>query len=631
MKRPVLPNIPQFAISEFRAEPSTLIREWRHARSPIKLVLYRCKSFAKRAPFLLVITALFCSSTSQILNSQASARAGKNVSQQRSGSSPITFEDVAASSRISFRLMNSMSPQRYLIETMTGGVALLDYDNDGLLDIFLTNGAAIPALNKSDPKYWNRLYHNNGDGTFTDVTEKAGVKGIGYSMGVAVGDFDNDGFEDIYVAGVNANQLLHNNGDGTFTDVTAKAGVGGIKPDGKKSWSVTAGWFDYNRDGKLDLLVINYLDYDIRTAAPCTVKGKPAYCSPNGFQGTQNILYRNNGDGTFTDVSDTSGISKYVGKGMGVAFADYDGDGFPDIFISNDTFENWLLHNNGDGTFIDVALQAGVAYNENGKTVAGMGTDFRDIDNDGRPDIFQTAMFGDAFPLYLNVEGKQFQDATTSSGLTAITSRWTAWGAGIVDFDNDGLKDIFTANSEILDNSQEVEHRPYALPNGVFRNTGGLRFEDLSQLAGSGSSKPAAHRGAAFGDLNNDGKIDVVETILNGKPKLLMNRSANKNHWLIVKLVGVKSNRDGIGTKVEITTTENGRTVKQYNEATTAVGYNSSSDKRVHFGLGASTSIDSITLSWPSGIEQVVTGVKPDQVLTVTEAVAGSVRDSQPR
>jgi enediyne biosynthesis protein E4 len=626
MKRPVVAKVQLLAMSRFRTELSSLIREWRQERIPIKKVLCRFKSFAKRTPFLLAVIATVCNSTSQIRDSQAPARAGKNTSQKRSDSSPITFEDVAASSRISFQLSNSVSPHRYLIETMTGGVALLDYDNDGLLDIFLTNGAAIPTLDKSNPKYWNRLYHNNGDGTFTDVTEKAGVTGIGYSMGVAVGDYDNDGFEDIYVAGVNANQLLHNNRDGTFTDVTAKAGVGGMKPDGRKSWSVTAGWFDYNRDGNLDLLVINYLDYDVRTAARCSSSGTPTYCSPNGFQGTQNILYRNNGDGTFTDVSDASGISKYVGKGMAVAFADYDGDGLPDIFISNDTFENWLLHNNGDGTFTDVALQVGVAYNENGRTVAGMGTDFRDIDNDGRPDIFQTAMFGDAFPLYLNVEGKQFQDVTTSSGLTAITSRWTAWGAGIFDFDNDGLKDIFTANSEILDNSLKVEHRPYSLPNGVFRNRGGLRFEDLSHSAGSGSSMPAAHRGSAFGDLNNDGKIDVVETVLNGKPKLLMNRSANKNHWLILKLVGVKSNHDGIGTKVEITTTENGRAAKQYNEATTTVGYNSSSDKRVHFGLGPCSSIDSIALSWPSGIKQVMTGVKPDQVLTVTEAVARNDR-----
>jgi enediyne biosynthesis protein E4 len=533
--------------------------------------------------------------------------------------SAIAFEDGIGRSKIKFITKNSVSPQRYSIETMTGGVALFDYDNDGLLDIFFTNGAAIPSLQKTGPEFSNRLFHNNGDGTFTDVTEKAHVAGIGYSMGVAAGDFDNDGFVDLYITGVNADQLLHNNGDGTFTDVTAKAGVSGIGPDGKKPWSVTAGWFDYNNDGKLDLLVINYLDYDIHTAALCKEKGFPAYCSPNGFQGTQNILYRNNGDGTFTDVSAESGIAKYVGKGMGVCFADFDNDGFTDVFISNDTFENWLLHNNGDGTFKDIALAAGVAYNENGRTVAGMGADCRDLDNDGKPEVFQTAMFGDSFPLYRNLGGGQFQDATSNSGLTAITSRLTGWGTGIFDFDNDGLKDIFTVNAEILDNAMEIDHRPYALPNGVFRNLGGLRFEDLSLKAGQASSSPRAHRGAAFGDLNNDGKIDVVETILNGEPELLINKSVNHNHWLILKLAGTKSNRDGLGTKAKLTATIDGKTVSQYNQATTAVGYNSSSDKRIHFGLGTAAVVDKIELSWPSGIHQVLTNVKPDQILTVTE------------
>lgn len=532
------------------------------------------------------------------------------------GAAGIEFEDILRASRIPFVLKSSVSPQRYTFETMTGGVALFDYNNDGLLDIYFTNGAAIPSLEKTGPSYWNRLYRNNGDGTFTDVTESAGLKGMGYSMGVAAADYNNDGFVDLYVTGVNRNQLFHNNGDGTFTDVTEKAGVAGMVPKLGKAWSVTAGWFDYNNDGLLDLLVINYLNYDIKTATHCVTGGYPAYCSPIDFLGTPNILYRNNGDGTFTDVSEQSRIAQYVGKGMGVSFADYDNDGHIDVFISNDTFQNYLLHNNGDGTFTDVGVLAGVAYNGFGNAVAGMGTDFRDLDNDGRPDIFETAMFGEGFPVYKNAGDGQFQDATGASGLAGMTSRLTAWGAGIFDFDNDGNKDLFTANSDILDNAPLVAHRPAAQSNGLFRNRGNLTFEDLSAKAGAGFAVPAMHRGAAFGDLNNDGKIDIVVTALNGSPKILMNRTKNSGHWITLRLVGVKSNRDGLGTKVKITTAHGA----QYNHATTAVGYNSSSDRRVHFGLGQADVVREIELLWPSGTRQVLSNVKADQILTVTEA-----------
>jgi hypothetical protein len=499
---------------------------------------------------------------------------------------------------------------------MTGGIAVFDYDNDGLLDIFFTNGAELPSLEKSNPTFSNRLFHNNGDGTFTDVTERAGLAGIGYSMGVAAGDYDNDGFVDLYVTGVNHNQLFHNNGDGTFTDVTSKAGVSGVIPGIGKAWAVTAGWFDYNNDGLLDLFVVNYLNYDLKTAATCSTHKVVTYCSPDDFQGLPNILYRNNGDGTFTDVSASSHVGQYVGKGMGVAFADYDGDGFTDIFVSNDTFPNLLLHNNGDGTFTDQAMTAGVAYNEMGKTVAGMGTDFRDLNNDGKPDIFHTAMFGDSFPLYKNIGDGQFDDITSASGLTASTSRITGWGTGAYDFDNDGLKDLFTANSAILDNSMEVEHRPFPLPNSLFRNSGNFTFADVSATAGKGFTTPAPHRGAAFGDFNNDGKIDIVVTVLNGPPELLMNHTDNHNHWIILKLIGVRDNRDGIGTRVKITTVHG----SQYNEATTAVGYNSSSDKRVHFGLGDAAIVDKIELAWPTGVKQTITNVKADQVLTIKES-----------
>ena len=540
----------------------------------------------------------------------------------QSADSAIVFENTIKASKIDFVLKNSVSPQRYSIETMTGGVAVFDYNNDGLLDIFFTNGAEIPSLKKSNSSFHNKLFRNNGDGTFTDVTEKAGLAGVGYSMGVAAGDYDNDGFVDLYVTGFNCNQLFHNNGDGTFTDRTEKAGVNGVLKQGKP-WSVAAGWIDYNNDGLLDLFVVNYLDYSLSTAHSCKTGNIVDYCSPDEYRGTPNILYRNNGDGTFTDVSQQSHISQYLGKGMGVAFADYDGDGFTDIFVSNDSIPNFLLHNNGDGTFTDVALRAGVAYNENGKAVAGMGTDFRDIDNDGMPDIFLTAMYRDSFPLYRNRGKGQFEDVTETSGIAAMTTRFTAWGTGIFDFDNDGNKDIFAAGSAILDNSMEVNHKPYPLPNFLYRNLGNMRFKDVSGEAGASFSVPAAHRGAAFGDLNNDGKIDIVVTVLNGEPQLLMNRSQNHNHWIILKLVGVADNRDGLGTRVKITTA-NG---VQYNQATTAVGYNSSSDKRVYFGLQNATVVDQIELVWPTGVKQVLHHVMADQILTIVQSGSSKKSD----
>jgi hypothetical protein len=533
--------------------------------------------------------------------------------------SRISFEDLIERSGIRFQLKNSISPQRYSIETMLGGVAVFDYNNDGLLDIFFTNGAAIPSLEKTDPSYWNRLYRNNGDGTFTDVTEQAGVKGVGYSMGVAAGDYDNDGFVDLYITGMNHNQLLHNNGDGTFTDVTDKAMVGGTTAGYGKPWAVAAGWFDSTNSGRLDLIVINYLDYNIANAKLCSIGNARTYCAPGNYKGTPNILYRNNGDGTFTDVSASSHIGQYVGKGMGLAFADYDNDGFTDIFVSNDTSPNFLLHNNGDGTFKDVALEQGVAYTSNGSFVAGMGAEFRDLNNDGLPDIFHTAMFGDTFPLYRNT-GAQFDDVTNVSGMSAFSHRMTAWGTGAFDFDNDGHKDLFTAGGAILDNEMEVLHRPTLQPDGLLRNNGNFNFTDVSATAGDAFLSPRLHRGAAFGSFNNDGKIDIVVSTINDKPQLLMNRTTNGNHWIILKLMGTKDNRDGLGTKVKITTAEG----VQYNHATTAVGYSSSSDKRVHFGLGKAAMIDKIELSWPTGVKQVLTHVKADQVLTVVESQQGT-------
>ena len=537
---------------------------------------------------------------------------------QRRPDGPIEFENVIDRTGITFMMNNSVTPEKHQVETMIAGVALFDYNNDGLLDIYFVNGARLPDMDKSDPKFFNRLYRNNGDGTFTDVTGKAGVRGEGFSMGVAAGDYDNDGYVDLYVTGVNRNQLLHNNGDGTFTDVTEKAGVAGMDPKLGKTWAISAGWFDYDNDGLLDLVVINYVNWNIATEKPCAVDRVRSYCSPDSYTGQPAILYHNNGDGTFTDVSERSGIGKHVGKGMGVAFADYDGDGYTDMFVSNDTYRNLLFHNERNGTFREVGVLDGVAYNDAGKSIAGMGVDFRDIDNDGRPDIFVSGMTGDTFPLFRNL-GRYFGDVTARSGVAAATARVTGWGTGIMDFDNDGNKDLFAACASILDNSEEIDHLPAKLPNMVLRNLGNGRFENVSAQAGPTFQVPAAHRGAAFGDLNNDGKIDVVVMTQNAKPEIFMNRSPGRNHWLLLKPVGTRSNRDGLGARVQVI---RAGSVPLYNHATTSVGYASSSDKRVHFGLGTADHAEKIIIDWPSGIRQVLTDVKADQILTVRESPA---------
>jgi hypothetical protein len=529
--------------------------------------------------------------------------------------STIAFENVIGSSGVSFLLDNSAQPEKYQPETMAGGVAVFDYNNDGLLDLYFTNGAHLPDMSKSDPRFHNRLYRNNGDGTFTDVTVKAGLAGSRYAIGVATADYDNDGYQDVLVTGANGYQLFHNNGDGTFADVTARAGLARAHPELANSFSSAAGWFDYDNDGHLDLIIINYIKWTVATEPTCVSNGIHAYCSPDSYGGLPNLLFHNNGDGTFTDVSEAAGIFRHLGKGMGVAFADYDNDGFVDVFVANDTFRNFLFHNNGNGTFTEVGLLSGVAYPETGKSVAGMGTDFRDIDNDGYPDIFETAMYGDNFLLFKNLHNGDFDYATVASHIGAATHQLTAWGTGIFDFDNDGWKDIFTANASILDNSEQVSHVPYPLPNSLLKNGRDGTFIDVSKSAGAGFATPAAHRGAAFGDLNNDGRIDIVVNCLNGHPEIWMNRSANSNHWILINLVGTVSNRDGLGSRIKIVTTEGA----QYNHATTSVGYGSSSDKRVHFGLGRATKVDRIEVSWPSGSKQIVTDVAADQILTLRE------------
>lgn len=545
-----------------------------------------------------------------------------SAAQAPSTSGPIRFEDITAKSGLNFAAATGDTANKNQPQTMLAGVALLDYDNDGYLDVYLVGGAAIPSLVKESPVYWNRLFHNNHDGTFTDVTEKAGLAGAGYGSGVAVGDYDNDGFPDIFLANVTGNQLFHNNGDGTFTDVTEKAGLAGAKLDGKKMWSAAAGWFDYNNDGLLDLFVVNYTKWEVNHDPPCMVRaGVRGFCHPEYYTPLHNTLYRNNGDGTFTDVSVETGIAQHSGKGMGVAFADYDGDGYLDVFVANDTTPNFLFHNLKGKKFEEVALDADVAYSPNGVALSGMGVDFRDVNNDGLPDIWHTAVERQEFPLYINRGHGEFADVTSATGL-GKTTEMSGWGNGIFDFDNDGWKDLFVARSNVLDNISEFNpSRTYPEPNSVFRNLGNGKFEDVSQSAGPDFQLAAPYRGVAFGDLDNDGRIDMVVSVLNGPARILHNVTQNKNHWILLKLVGTKSNRMGIGAQIRLTT-EDG--ASQWNEVTTAVGYASSSDSRVHFGLGANQRIREIEIRWPSGIKQIVHDPPVDRVVTIQEsATAG--------
>jgi hypothetical protein len=516
----------------------------------------------------------------------------------------VRFRDIAHSAGVAFVLDNAAGGDKHQIETMTGGAAVADFDGDGRLDIFFVNGAALPGMEKTGPQFWNRLYRNEGGGRFRDVTERAGVCGRGYGMGVAVADFDNDGHEDLFVTGPGANQLLRNRGDGTFEDVTERAG---LRQKGD-ALPVAAGWFDYNNDGYLDLLIVNYIHWSIKNEPACNTNNIRAYCSPNSYEGAASQLFRNNGDGTFTDISEASGIGRIAGKGMGVAFADYDGDGWTDVMIANDTYRNLLFHNNGNGTFTEAGVMAGVAYNDNGKPIAGMGVDFRDVFGTGRPDVFITGTLHDTFPLYQNMGGG-FADRTAESRLAALTENMTAWGNGIYDFDNDGWKDLFTANAAILDNSELIDHRPYKLPDTVFRNLGTGRFNRCEV------TPPAAHRGAAFGDLNGDGRVDAVVNVLNGPPEVLVNESGAGRHWLVLELEGTRSNRDGLGARVEVTA--GGR--RQFNHATTSVGYGSASDRRVHFGLGAAARVETVEIRWPSGTRQTLRDIPADRVMKVVE------------
>lgn len=532
--------------------------------------------------------------------------------------STIRFEEIAPRAGLKFISENSPTPNKNQPETMLAGVAVFDYDRDGLLDVYFCNGAAIPSLKKESPKFQNRLFHNKGNGAFEDVTERAGVGGEGYSMGVAIGDYDNDGWPDIFVGSVTANQLFHNNRDGTFTDVTAKAGVAGARLDGKKMWSVGGGWFDYNNDGLLDLFVVNYCKWEVNKDPFCTTgKGNRAYCHPRSYEPLPNTLFRNNGDGTFTDVSAEAGILSHPGKGMSVAFADYDRDGFLDAFVANDTMPNFLFHNIEGKKFVEAGARAGIAFGENGAALSGMGSDFRDTNNDGYPDIWHTAVETETFPLFKNRGRGFFLDVTTPSGLAHETVKMSGWGNGLADLDNDGWKDLFVARGNVLDNIAESKaERHYAEPNSVLRNLGNGKFADVSRTVGPDFQLEAPHRGVAFGDLDNDGRIDAVVTVLGGSAKLFHNISRNANHWILLKLTGTRSNRMAIGAQVKITTDDG---LSQWNGVTTAVGYASSSDSRVHFGLGAASRIREMEIRWPSGTRQTIRDVPGDRLMEITE------------
>jgi len=441
---------------------------------------------------------------------------------------------------------------------------------------------------------------------FTDVTEQAGVRGVGYATGAAAADYDNDGHVDLFVAGVQHNQLLHNTGNGRFEDVTSSAGIKNY------TWSVAAGWFDYDNDGWLDLFIVNYVDWTPQTNKFCGDRGKNqrVYCHPKHYGGLANALYRNRHDGTFEDVTEKSGIGKAIGKGMSVAFADYDGDGFVDVFVTNDAEPNFLFHNRGNGTFEEVGLLAGVALPANGRPVSSMGAEFRDYDNDGRPDIVVTALTGETFPLFKNEKGGLFRDATYASGLGTTTVRFSGWGLALADFDNDGFKDLITANSHANDRAEEFEATTYRQPNTLFHNVNG-KFENVSAAAGPDFTIARAHRGIGIGDFDRDGRLDVVISVLGERPQLLHNISSPDNNWLTLRLVGQTSNRQGIGTRVRIGS--------QADHMTTSVGYASSSDYGVHFGLGPARIIDRTELLWPSGVKQVLEQVRANQILTVTE------------
>ncbi len=534
---------------------------------------------------------------------------------------PGKFVDVTQRLGVNFQYQASHTSKKYLPETMGAGVAMFDYDNDGRLDIFLVNGAPLrdptpkgTIPQKTGPKYWNRLYHQKADGTFEDVTEKAGLQGAGYGMGVAVGDYDNDGFEDLYVTAYGGNKLYHNNGDGTFTDVTKNAGVGG------GGWSTSAAWVDLDGDGYLDLVILRYLDWDFDEIWCGEHKeGYRAYCHPDFFKPVSPLTYHNNANGTFMEIAEKAGLSR-PGKGLGVAIADYDRDGHIDLFIANDSMVEFLYHNKGNGTFEEVGLLSQVAVDIDGRTYAGMGVDFADYNNDGLPDLVVTDLANQRYALYQNNGDGSFSYTSTASGISQMTLSHSGWGIRFLDYDNDGWKDLLIAQGHDLDTIELTNPSlRYREPMLLLRNTG-KGFVDVSNDSGPIFHQAWVARGMAIGDLDNDGRPDAVVTTNDGPVYVLHNETPTQNHWLLLKLVGHKSNRDGIGAVVKLVTAKG----PQFATATTASSYLSSSDKRVHFGLENENTAQEIEIRWPSGIVQTLRDVKTDQILQIDEPVPAS-------
>jgi hypothetical protein len=529
---------------------------------------------------------------------------------------PAKFVDVTSSLGVRFQHAAPHTSKKYLLETMGSGVALFDYDNDGRLDLFVVSGAEIndpspPGTipQKTGPKYWNRLYHQKSDGTFEDVTEKSGLQGVGYGMGVAVGDYDNDGFEDLFVTGYGGNHLYHNNGNDTFTDMTQKAGVAG------GGWSTSAAWVDLDGDGLLDLVVVRYLQWDF-TDIWCGEKkqGYRSFCHPDEFQAIAPLVYHNDGNGHFTDITKQAGFAK-PGKGLGVAIADFNGDGHIDVFIANDSVPEFLYQNKGDGTFEEVGLFAGVGVDGDGHAYAGMGVDFADYDNDGLPDIVVSDLAYQKYSLYRNNGDGTFAYSSDSAGLGPMTFLHSGWGMRFIDYDNDGRKDLLVAQAHVMDTIElNYPQLHYREPMLLARNTG-RGFVDVSGQSGAMFHEPWASRGMAIGDIDSDGRLDVVVTENGGPIHILHNETESQNHWLTLNLVGHKSNRDAIGAVVKIVTPQ----LEQYTTVTTCGSYLSSSDKRVHFGLGLQSTIKEIDIHWPSGITQTLRDLKSDQVLRVDE------------